>query len=281
MPAVLELTPGQLPGYLAKIEEACDNIPLDGFFDRALMAMRTASLNCFHNSCDPWGNPWAPVKFRPRDAGGTKQPLRDTDILMASLTGDAEGTLVQKGDNFLRYGTALEYAAVHQWGGTIYAKSADFLCIPATMDAARAGSPRNFPRKLRPIINATRTGGVMVEDRIKGKKIFGPLENPDAPKEPKKKVLPPITKMGKIKMPKPKPKPLKLFGPLSKKEQKIADRKAKDEVVQYYMTVAVNIPARPFLGWSDTLADKITLILDDWLLGQEGHITLPFFKSAA
>ena len=162
---------------------------------------------------------------------------------MASLTSDGNGSIVEKGSNYLRYGTNLIYAAVHQYGAQIFAKQANFLCIPATMEAARAGSPRNFPKPLKPIINRLRTGGVLIEEK----------ETTEPPE---------VDEHGKpVRKPKPhKPK--------------------EDDIVHFYMTVAVTIPARPFLGWSQASADKMVLILDDWLLGQGGHISVPFLKAA-
>jgi len=214
------VTPAQLTKWMDGLAEALQyDIPLDPFFDRAQLAMKTDALNCFDQGCDPWGNPWPTVKFRVRDSGGTLQPLRDRGVLMASVTADsAPGAIRERGADFLRYGTNIEYAVTHQYGATIVPKQAKFLTIPATIEAARAGSPLNFPRHLTPKISRDKDSGVMVDD---------------------------------------------------------------DGEIQYYMTREVRIPPRPFLGFSDRLANKIVLILDDWLHGPDGVITKYWNKDIA
>lgn len=63
----------------------------------------------FHNSTDPYGQPWAPLKTR---AGA---PLRDKGHLMNSFDYRVEG-------NSVVIGTNLSYARVHQDGATIRPK---------------------------------------------------------------------------------------------------------------------------------------------------------------
>lgn len=216
------ITVKEMEEYFKDLEKVLtSDIPLDGYFDRAQMAIKVAALNCFDQGVDPWGNPWAPVKFRVRDAGGTLQPLRDRGILMASMTADnADGAIRERGTDFLRYGTNLEYAAVHNYGNTTIPKQAKYLCIPVTLEALRSGSPRNFPRPLTPIINKSKDGGVLLE------------------------------------------------------------KNGDQEIVHYAMTVEVIIPARPFIGFTDTLANKLVLIFDDWLLGQGSAVAKVFNRAA-
>lgn len=45
-------------------------------------------------------------------------------------------------------GTDLEYAAIHEFGGTIRPKNAEALAVPLTPEAKKYASPREFPRKL-------------------------------------------------------------------------------------------------------------------------------------
>ncbi len=61
----------------------------------------------------------------------------------------------------LDIGTDLEYAAIHEFGGTIVPKKAKFLAIPANSGAEAVGSPLNYPGDLHAII--TGTSGVMVD----------------------------------------------------------------------------------------------------------------------
>ena len=106
----------------------------------------------FDQSRAPDGTPWKPIKFRAR--GGNK-PLRDTGLLMASITARTTG-------NTLIVGTNRVGAALHQFGGTITPKRAKFLAIPKTREAARH-EPRRFPRPLAPVIGGR--GGVLVDKR--------------------------------------------------------------------------------------------------------------------
>lgn len=58
-------------------------------------------------------------------------------------------------------GTDVEYATIHEFGGTITPKNAKYLAIPLT-DAARAAiTPLNFPGRLRPIMRGG--SGVLVD----------------------------------------------------------------------------------------------------------------------
>ena len=117
-----------------------------------------AKLN-FDRSADPDGRPWKPLKF-PRARGGNK-PLRDTGLLLASLSGGAH-SLNRVSGNGLVVGTNRAGARLHQFGGTVTPKRGKFLAIPATREAARSG-PRDFRRPLSPRIGAK--GGVLVEKR--------------------------------------------------------------------------------------------------------------------
>jgi phage gpG-like protein len=261
----LTLTLDEFGKYMQGLERALnDEIPLDGFFDRAALALKTFSLNCFDQGVDPHGNPWAPVKFRVRDAGGTLQPLRDRGVLMASMTADAApGAIRERGKTFLRWGTNLIYAAAHQYGAHIVPRRAQFLCLPNTLEALRAGSPMNFPRPLTPRISRSQDTGVLVEELVKGKQQNGPVnqrkgpqsEKPKNPAQPAKPSTPQAAKPEKPKAEKPTEKP----------------RVANDEdIVHYIMVKEVVIPARPFIGYTDKLADKLVMIFDDWLLESKG-----------
>jgi phage virion morphogenesis protein len=68
---------------------------------------------CFDAGRAPDGNLWAPLK-RPRK-DGSSTPLRDKDILMASVTGGA-GSQVSQSPQLLIWGSGVWYAGFHQYG---------------------------------------------------------------------------------------------------------------------------------------------------------------------
>lgn len=101
---------------------------------------------CFAGGHAPDGQAWPRLAHeRPR---GGDQPLRDRGFLMASTTANGRGHVETMTDSYLDFGTNLEYAALHQWGGTIRPKHAKALAIPLTKEAAKYSSPRDFPRAL-------------------------------------------------------------------------------------------------------------------------------------
>lgn len=63
-------------------------------------------------------------------------------------------------------GTDLEYAAIHEFGGTIKPKTAKYLSIPLTQDARRfAGGPRDFRGGLHVRMRKGADRGVLVDDQ--------------------------------------------------------------------------------------------------------------------
>lgn len=117
-------------------------------FKVARLLLIAQTKESFAGGHAPDGTPWAPLAHpRPR-TGGADVPLRDTGILMGSVTGKGQGNIDVIDEEGLTFGTNLDRAAIHQYGGTIQPTKAGALAIPLTKDAARAGSPRNFPRPL-------------------------------------------------------------------------------------------------------------------------------------
>lgn len=72
---------------------------------------------CFKLGIDPWGSPWAALKFR------KGQPLRDTGRLNRSIVANPDKTGVTIGTN-------VKYAPTHQFGATITPKTARRLVFP-------------------------------------------------------------------------------------------------------------------------------------------------------
>lgn len=89
----------------------------------------------FRSMSGPDGKAWKKSR-RALEAGG--QTLSLSALLRRSLTYEASRDGVAVGTN-------LAYAAIHQFGGIIRAKSGPFLAIPITAKARDEGSPRNMP----------------------------------------------------------------------------------------------------------------------------------------
>ena len=72
---------------------------------------------CFKLGVDPFGKPWAALRFR------KGQPLRNTGRLNRSITASADSTGVTVGTNLI-------YARVHQFGATIEPVKSKRLVFP-------------------------------------------------------------------------------------------------------------------------------------------------------
>jgi phage gpG-like protein len=75
-----------------------------------------ATKQNFADAKSPSGESWAPLK-KPRK-GGKQHPLWDTGRLVAS-TGSGAGHVEELTRDTLVFGTNVEYAAIHNYGGTI------------------------------------------------------------------------------------------------------------------------------------------------------------------
>jgi phage gpG-like protein len=110
----------------------------------------------FTTQTNPQGQRWARLAY-PRIRGGNVV-LSDTGVLRNSVKVDATPTGVVAYSN-------LEYAAIHNNGGTLKPRNTKFLAIPATPEALRYKTARNFPRKLSQRIGKRGRGGVLYEIR--------------------------------------------------------------------------------------------------------------------
>jgi phage gpG-like protein len=167
------------------------------------------------------------VRWKPlahgRPSGGSALPLRDNGLLLASLT-------TRESPTEIAVGTNLAYAGVHQWGGIIRPVRAKLLAIPITKEAKRAGGPRNFPRPLTAIIGKSGEGVL--------------LETP--PRRPKPA--------------KPKRSTAVTNGSVKKPAVPTPGERGK---VQFVLVKEVVVPARPFLGLSAGLLDRVERLLID------------------
>jgi len=125
-------------GVRAAIDRVRQAMPLGKsakpLFEQLGRVLKTSTQLRFRNQRGPDGGAWE-KSWRARNEGG--QTLSLSGRLRRSITYQATNNSVAVGTNVL-------YAAIHQFGGTIRAKSGPFLSIPITPAARAAGSPRNF-----------------------------------------------------------------------------------------------------------------------------------------
>lgn len=128
----------------------------------------TSTRQRFEQEEGPDGSPW-PKSARALVQGG--QTLRDTGMLYRSITHRAEPQTV-------RVGTNLIYAAIHQFGGTIRAKTAKGLRFrPAGGNGFVSVKSVRIPA--RPYLGLSAADGREVE-AIAGDFMGGALGGPDA-----------------------------------------------------------------------------------------------------
>lgn len=105
---------------------------------------------CFRTGTSPYGNTWAPVKFRAlrltgrgkisptgrkqqaannKGGGAVGQPLRDTGRMARSFTSQPDAKGVTVGTN-IKAESGASIARVHQFGATITPKNGKFLVFP-------------------------------------------------------------------------------------------------------------------------------------------------------
>ena len=122
--ANLTITLAELPGVLDEVARETEPKDLKPLLETMSVYLSATAKRRFHEGIDPDGAIWKPLamqRARPRDKVNRnprstgQKPLRDTGLLMASVTGGAGG-FVNIGDTWLEQGTNLEYAAFHQFG---------------------------------------------------------------------------------------------------------------------------------------------------------------------
>lgn len=125
-------------GVRAALEKLRLGLPLGGSMLPAMQNMgrvlKTGAQLRFRSTSGPDGAAWE-KSFRAKHEGG--QTLSLSRRLRNSITYTATGSSATVGTNVV-------YAAIHQFGGTVRAKNAQFLSIPVTPAARAAGSPRNM-----------------------------------------------------------------------------------------------------------------------------------------
>ena len=144
MPVSVEITLDDLQRRLGQAGRGAAGLSLVVPFKRVRLLLIAAAKTNFDQGQGPDGAFWAPLRW-PRPRGGNK-PLRDRGLLMASLTGMGQGHVEKLTDTSLEIGSNLEYASLHQYGGTVVPRPPRrYLAIPLTVEAQRVGSARAFP----------------------------------------------------------------------------------------------------------------------------------------
>lgn len=189
------------------------------FFKVARQVLIAETKKCFDEGRSPDGAVWLPLKHPRVRGSGTPRPLRDTGILMASITANGPDHVERIEGQSLIFGTKAIQAGLHQYGGTQLPKN-KFLTIPVSIEALRVQSPLRFP-------NADKRLHWAVSDE-KGGIIYEPLDAQNKNHKKKKGINSIYTKVGK-----------------------------KDVIIHFFAVTHVVIPARPFLGISEATAAKL------------------------
>lgn len=122
MPAAMEMTLDDLARFLEGRASALARIDLSKPMKVILQLAKSSIKDNFAGSHAPDGTPWLPLA-RPRQGkrhrNSTPLPLRDTGLLMASVTASGPHHVERTDDHSMQVGTNLEYAAIQNFGGTV------------------------------------------------------------------------------------------------------------------------------------------------------------------
>lgn len=115
--ATQSMTFEQLSAYLQGLGERLQSISFRRPLQTVALYLASQARRCFDESRAPDGSPWAPlVAPSARRGGASAKPLRDTGLLMASLTGQGAGHVEQISDVAILWGTNVAYGSHHQYG---------------------------------------------------------------------------------------------------------------------------------------------------------------------
>lgn len=123
MAAVMEMSLDNFARFLEERAAKLSRIDLSQPM-RVLLVLAKANVKeHFATGTAPDGTVWQPLK-RPRQGKRHKNssplPLRDTGLLMASVTSAGPHHVERLTDSSMEVGTNLEYAGIHQYGGTVH-----------------------------------------------------------------------------------------------------------------------------------------------------------------
>lgn len=159
--------------YLESMQDRIGNLDMTIPLKGAQIDTKADVKRNFVEGHTPEGDPWAPLAHSRANSKGADKPLRNKGLLMASIAAFGEGNIDDLTSTSMQVGTNLEYAELHQDGGTITPKGHPYLAIPATVEAGRYRSPRNFPRKLAFVKRKGHTPILIEEKAGRGKNNTG------------------------------------------------------------------------------------------------------------
>lgn len=202
------------------------------FFKNARMLLISETKKCFDEGRSPEGQVWLPVKHPRVRGSGTPVPLRDTGILMASVTARShENRVDRESGNTLEWGTNAIQANLMQYGGTVKPKN-KYLTIPVSIEAIRAGSPLRFPQADKRLKWACGEKGGIVYEVLSTMNKANPYRST-------------------IK---------------SKRYNHIfAKVRGADVIIHFYAVTEVTVPARPFVGFTPAMAEKLARIASEYV----------------
>jgi phage gpG-like protein len=123
--AQLTFTLGDLLPWFRNFAEDAKKVNWQPAFKKIALLLEEAAKENFEGSHAPDGTRWKELKqprSRPRDRkarpGFGQKPLRDSGLLMASLSATGQHHVEKITESTLTWGTNLEYAGVHQFGHT-------------------------------------------------------------------------------------------------------------------------------------------------------------------
>jgi phage gpG-like protein len=115
--ASLELTLDELVRHLGNRASILANPNLGQAWPAVGLYLQSQAQLNFAGGHSPEGAAWATLRHPSRRRGGpSAKPLRDTGILMGSMTSNGPGHVDQRTPSSLTWGTNVSYAGYHQWG---------------------------------------------------------------------------------------------------------------------------------------------------------------------
>ena len=115
MSAALTIDLSQLPAFANREEAVLRSLDWTPAFKQIRLLLISATKKNFAQGSSPDGEPWAPLLHPRRRSKGVDRPLRDTGLLMASVTGGSN-SVDSVTPQSLIVGSNLFYAGFHQFG---------------------------------------------------------------------------------------------------------------------------------------------------------------------
>ena len=118
MSAQQSVNVGNLPGLFAGLAGRVQQLDCTRPLRAVALYLESQAKRSFASQAAPDGTPWAGWKRVPDQARGgpASKLLRDTDVLMASMTGQGPDHVEDVTSVALIWGTAVPYGKYHQYG---------------------------------------------------------------------------------------------------------------------------------------------------------------------